>query len=88
MVPGDGKLDSMAIDGAGNACVATVFRGGIALVSPNCDLLRQIDLPDPITTNLCFGGDGGCTAYVTMAATGQLVALEWPTGGLRVNFSA
>ena len=45
-----------------------------------------MQLPDRSTTNLCFGGDDMCTAYVTLSATGQLVKLRWPRPGLNLNF--
>jgi gluconolactonase len=43
--------------------------------------------PDPMVTNICFGGADLKTAYVTMSGTGQLVALDWPEPGLRLAYS-
>ncbi len=43
-------------------------------------------MPDPLTTNICFGGDGLRTAYVTLSATGRLVATEWQTPGLALAY--
>ena len=42
-------------------------------------------MPDPMTTNICFGGPDRKTAYITLSWTGRLVAVDWPTPGLRLN---
>jgi gluconolactonase len=39
-------------------------------------------MPDPMTTNVCFGGADRTTAFVTLSGHGRLVALEWPRPGL------
>ena len=85
-LPGYQLLDSMAVDEDGNVCVATMMNGGISVVSPDGDLLRHIPVPDRFTTNICFGGPGRRTAFVTMSGTGVLAAFEWPRPGLRLNF--
>jgi gluconolactonase len=79
-------FDSMAVDGAGNVCQATVFEGGISVVSPEGELVEFISLPDPLVTNICFGGDDLPTAYITMSGTGQLIKMSWPYGGHRLNY--
>jgi gluconolactonase len=78
--------DSLALDAAGNVCIATIMTGGITIVAPSTGHQTHIDLPDAFTTNICFGGPGLRTAYVTLGSTGSLVALdkEWP--GLPLNF--
>jgi gluconolactonase len=43
-------------------------------------------MPDPMTTNICFGGADLRTAYITLSSTGKLVAVEWPRPGLPLNF--
>jgi gluconolactonase len=45
-----------------------------------------VPMPDRITTNICFGGEDLKTAYITLSSTGQLVAMDWPVGGLPLNF--
>jgi len=76
-------FDSLAIDSAGNICVATIGTpSGISVFSPQGELLEQIELPDLFTTNICFGGPELKTAFVTLSATGRLVALDWPRPGL------
>ena len=76
----------MAVDGAGNVCQATVFEGGISVVAPDGELVEFISLPDPLVTNICFGGDDLQTAYITMSGTGQLIKMPWPYGGHRLNY--
>jgi gluconolactonase len=52
-------------------------------------LLQHVPLPDPFTTNICFGGPGQRTAFITLSATGRLIAIDdWPTPGLPLNFNA
>ena len=77
--------DSLAVDGEGNVCVATIVDGGITIVSPKGEPARFVPMPDRITTNICFGGDDQRTAYVTLSSTGQLVKLAWETAGLPLN---
>lgn len=85
-LPGFQLLDSLAVDGAGNVCVATLVNGGITVISPDGKSIEHIPMPDPLTTNLCFGGRDLRTAYVTLSGTGRLVAFEWPRPGLRLCF--
>jgi gluconolactonase len=80
------RFDSLAVDAAGNICVATLISGCISVISPDGRLLRQVPMPDPVTTNICFGGPELRTAYVTLSGTGQLIAMDWPEAGLRLNY--
>jgi gluconolactonase len=84
-LPGYQLLDSLAVDGAGNVCVATLVNGGITVVSPDGGSVEHIPLGDPLTTNLCFGGPDLRTAYVTLSGTGRLVAMDWPRPGLALH---
>ncbi|MDF2810299.1 MAG: gluconolaconase [Microvirga sp.] len=84
-LPGYQWFDSLALDSAGNICVATLITGGITVVSPDGSKVEHIPLPDAYTTNLCFGGDDLKTAFVTLAISGRLVALDWPKSGLPLN---
>ena len=85
-LPGFQLLDSLAVDSAGNVCVATIANGGITVISPDGSSTEHVPMPDPLTTNICFGGDDLRTAYITLSGTGRLVAMEWPRPGLRLNF--
>ena len=86
-LPGMQLLDSLAVDAEGNVCVATLVNGGITIISPDGSKLEHVPMPDPLTTNLCFGGKDLRTAYVTLSATGKLVSTPWPRAGLRLAFS-
>ncbi|MCU1502340.1 MAG: gluconolactonase precursor [Ilumatobacteraceae bacterium] len=83
-------LDSMAIDGDGNVCVATLVTGAISVISPDGQLLDQYTVPeqDFFVTNVCFGGEGYRTAYVTSSGRGLLYSMTWPRAGLQLNYEA
>lgn len=85
-LPGYQNLDSLAIDSAGNVCVATLANGGITVVAPDGSSADHVPLPDAMTTNICFGGPSLRTAYITLSSTGKLIAMEWPRSGLPLNF--
>ncbi len=85
-LPGYQLFDSLAVEANGNICVATLFNGGITVISPDGAVIEHVALPDRFTTNLSFGGPDLKTAFVTLSSTGRLVALEWPRPGLRLHF--
>ena len=84
-VGGFQRFDSLAVDEAGNICVATLVNGGITVISPDGGTIRHIPLPDRMTTNICFGGPGLRTAYATLSLSGRLVAFEWERPGLKLH---
>jgi gluconolactonase len=84
-LPGYQLFDSLAVDGEGNVCVATLINGGITVISPTGEVLRHIPVDDPITTNICFGGPNYATAFITASSTGRLLSMEWPYKGLKLN---
>ncbi len=79
-------FDSLAVDANGDVCVATLMDGGITTLSASGQQPLFIPMPDRVTTNICFGGSGLKTAFVTLSSTGQLVSLQWPVGGHPLNF--
>jgi gluconolactonase len=82
-------FDSMAVDAFGNLCVATLMHGGISVISPDGRMCSHVPLPDPITTNICFGGINRRTAFITLSGTGRLIAIDdWPVPGLALQFPA
>ncbi len=85
-LPGHQFLDSLAVDGAGNVCVATIFNGGITSISPDGENVTHTPMKDRFTTNICFGGADLKTAYITLSSIGELVACDWPVAGLPLNF--
>jgi gluconolactonase len=82
------RFDSLAVDGAGNVCVATLVNGSVSVIAPQGGLVRQVPMPDMFCTNICFGGAGLKTAYMTLSGTGQLVAMEWDGPGLKLAHEA
>lgn len=86
-LPGFQMLDSLAVDGAGNVCVATLINGGITIISPNGERVEHVPMDDRFTTNICFGGRDLRTAFITLSGSGRLVSMEWPTAGLALNFA-
>lgn len=85
-LPGLQLLDSLAVDGEGNVCVATILNGGITVISPSGEILGHIATGDMVTTNICFGGPDLQTAYITCSSTGRLVSMRWPVKGLALNY--
>jgi gluconolactonase len=79
------RFDSLAVQADGRICVATLVNGGVTVISPDGHHVEHHPMPDPMTTNICFGGPGMQTAYLTLSWTGRLVAVDWPTPGLRLN---
>lgn len=86
-LPGMQLLDSLAVDGEGNVCVATLLNGGVTVISPQ-GATAHLPTGDPLTTNICFGdsdGSGGFRdAYITVSGTGRLLHGRWPVNGLRL----
>jgi len=60
--------------------------GALTVISPEGEQLDQVIFPDPMVTNVCFGGDDLCTAFVTLSATGKLVSTPWPRPGLALAY--
>ena len=83
-------FDSLAVDGEGWVCVATIgVGGGITAISPDGSAAENIASGDFLTTNICFGGSShgsgdSRTAYLTCSSSGRLVAVEWPRIGLEL----
>lgn len=86
-LPGMQLLDSLAVDGDGWVCVGTLVNGGITAISPDGAIVEHLPLPDPLVTNICFGGADLRTAYATLSGTGTLVSFPWPRPGLRLHNS-
>jgi gluconolactonase len=85
-LPGYQWLDSLAVEADGRICVATLWNGGITVFEPGGSY-EHIPFPDPITTNICFGGADMHDAWVTCSSTGRLYHCPWPRPGLRLSFS-
>ena len=84
--PGLQFFDSLAVDADGHICVATIHNGGITVTPPDDGAVVHVPMPDPVTTNIAFGGEGLRTAYITLSMSGRLVSTEWDRPGLPLNF--
>lgn len=78
--------DSLAVTADGYICVATIRNSGITEISPDGSSSVHHPFPDPIVTNICFGGADLKTATICLSATGKLVQVEWERPGLPLNF--
>ncbi len=86
------RFDSLAVDASGYVNVGVLSRGaldenagGICEISPEGEG-RMVLTGDPMTTNICFGGQGHRTAFITCSASGTLRSLPWPRQGIRLPF--
>lgn len=82
--PGENAFDSLAVDGEGHICVATIRNGGITDVAPD-GTWTHVPTGDRLTTNIAFGGPDLRTAYITCSASGTLVRTTWPRSGQRLH---
>ena len=87
-LPGMQWFDSLAVEAGGKVCVGTLFSGAISTIDPATGGFEQTQFPDPIVTNICFGGADMRDAWVTCSSTGRLYKCRWPRPGLRLAFNA
>jgi gluconolactonase len=85
---GNTGFDGMKLEADGSICLATSEKGGITRVSADGKTIEHTPLDDFITTNLAFGGADMKTCYVTLGASGRLVAMDWPRPGQKVRFQS
>jgi gluconolactonase len=86
--PGIAYFDSLGVQADGGVCVATILAGGITTFWPGTKKVKHTPLPDPLVTNICWGGKNMRTAYITASGTGKLLAMPWPKPGLRLAYNA
>ena len=79
----DFGMDGMRCDVDGNLYITRHGKGTVAKVSPAGDVLLEVELQGKLCTNLAFGGDDGCSCYVTLADEGNVEVFrsaEMPVG--------
>jgi gluconolactonase len=86
-LPGYQWLDSLAVEASGRICVATLWNGGVTVFEPS-GAYEHVPFPDPVTTNICFGGAEMRDAWITCSTTGRLFKVRWPRPGLKLPFNA
>ena len=79
-------FDSLGVEECGNICVATIGECGISVISPDGELVEFIATDDIFTTNICWGGADRMTAFVTLAGSGRLAAIDWARPGLKLAY--
>ena len=78
----DFGTDGMRCDEEGNLYIARIGKGVVAKVSPNGEVLREIQLIGKKPTNVAFGGEDGCTVYVTLMDMANLESFRVEVPGL------
>jgi gluconolactonase len=86
-LPGYQLLDSLAVEAGGKICAATIVNGGVTAFDPD-GTVEHFPTPDPLTTNICFGGADMRDAWITASGTGKLLKTRWPRPGLRLHYNA
>ena len=78
----DHGFDGMRSDVDGNLYITRHGKGTVVKLSPQGEVLREIDVLGPSPTNICFGGPDGRTAYVTEVKHRRLVQFRVDRPGL------
>lgn len=77
----DYGMDGMRCDQNGNLYVTRFGKGTVAVLSPAGVLLREVVLKGDKPTNVAFGGEDGCTVFVTVADRGAIEAFRTEVPG-------
>jgi gluconolactonase len=76
----EGTPDGIAFDRRGNLLVAGTEVNAVFVFDPGGALVETIEVAqgDPVlVSNLCFGGDDGCTLFITVFKGGRVFACPW-----------
>ena len=63
----------MRCDVDGNLYITRYSKGTVVKLSPNADILEEIDVLGAKPSNICFGGPDGRTAFVTEVTKSRVV---------------
>lgn len=77
----DHGFDGMRCDADGNLYITRYGKGTVAILSPEGEVLREINVLGARPSNLCFGGPDGRTVYVTEVDHRRLVQFRVETPG-------
>ena len=77
----DHGFDGMRCDADGNLYITRYGKGTVAVLSPEGEVLREINVLGARPSNLCFGGADGRTVYVTEVEHRRLVQFRVETPG-------
>jgi sugar lactone lactonase YvrE len=67
---GGGTPDGLTVDSAGNVWVALNGAGRVRLLSPDAEIINEIDVPARGTTACTLGGEDGRDLYITTSQEG------------------
>lgn len=83
----DHGFDGMRYDQQGNLYVTRYGKGTVVVLSPEGEILREIDVLGLKPSNICFGGSDGKTVCVTEVEHGRLVRFRAENPGRIPRFS-
>ncbi len=78
----DFGMDGMRCDVDGNIYITRYGKGTVVKMTPQGEILKEIDVLGEKPSNLCFGGPDGCTIYVTEVEHERLVEFRVDQPGL------
>ncbi|MXZ30294.1 MAG: SMP-30/gluconolactonase/LRE family protein [Acidimicrobiia bacterium] len=78
--------DGMAFDSDGNLLVAHFGSGFVSVYDAAGTGTHRVACGGANPTNVCFGGAGHSTLFITVDDTGEMVAVDWEVPGQRLNF--
>jgi sugar lactone lactonase YvrE len=78
----DHGFDGMRCDVDGNLYITRHGKGTVVKLSPEGEVLKEIDVLGAMPSNICFGGPDGRTAYVTEVKHRRLVQFRVDRPGL------
>ena len=78
----DFGFDGMRCDVEGNLYITRHGKGTVVILSPQGEILKEIDVLGKMPSNLCFGGPDGKTVYVTEVEHTRLVQFRVEHPGL------
>ena len=77
----DFGMDGMRCDNKGNLYITRHGKGTVVQVSPDGKIIKEIQLTGKKPSNIAFGGEDGCTAYVTLQDQGNIETFRVPFPG-------
>ena len=78
----DHGFDGMRCDADGNLYITRYGKGTVVKMSPEGEILQEVDVLGASPSNLCFGGPDGRSVYVTEVKSRRLVTFRVDKPGL------
>jgi len=77
----DYGMDGMRTDVAGNLYITRHGKGTVVKLSPEGEVLEEIEVMGKTPSNIAFGGEDGRTAYITLQDNGNIEYFQVPDAG-------